>query len=135
MLFCALLLAGCAPAARPNAPAAPPALLMFELGVSAFESGEYGRAANAFEQAYETIAPSQRGRLAFWWGYSLYRQAEALARSNVDGDPETHEQARRLFEEAVNILALSEHPERDNIINAIEQYLGPDEIRPLRGAD
>jgi hypothetical protein len=98
--------------------------LMVQGGAS-MRAERWAEAERRFASAYERAVESQRGEAAFFRGLALYRQGEAIARLNPMGEKEAARRARQHFEDARVALQHAEHPMREQVLKAIEQYLAP----------
>lgn len=94
-------------------------------GGAALRAERWAEAERYFASAYEGAAESQRGEAAYLWGFALFRQGEAIARSNPMGEEEAERRARQYFEEARAVLRRAEHPLLEHVLKAIGQFLGP----------
>jgi tetratricopeptide (TPR) repeat protein len=86
--------------------------------------------ANRFQEAETTLALAQqyatgemRGQVSFLQGFAIYRQAEAIARANTQGNVAQARRAVGLFQRAEPLVRAGQHAQRDQVLGAIQQYL------------
>lgn len=92
-------------------------------GAAALQAEQWSEAADYFSTAHTRMEASERDEAAFFWGYSLYKQGEALARENTRGDMDVHRQVLTVMEQARSVLELSRHPMRERVLEAIKAYM------------
>ena len=100
-----------------------PVRVLMTRGTEALKSTQWAEAADLFSTAHQREPEGElRSQIAFFWAYSLYKHAEELARENTSGDPAVAKQVMELMEQSRKLLQNREHPGRERILNAIDEY-------------
>jgi tetratricopeptide (TPR) repeat protein len=95
----------------------------------------WAEAASLLETAHGYAGGQLRSDISFFWGLSLYRQGEAIARANTQGRPDPARRALTFFQQAVSRLQASNNPQASQIVSAARQYIENQEaiIQAARG--
>lgn len=100
-----------------------PVRVLMTHGTEALKSMQWAEAADLFSTAHHREPEGElRGQIAFFWAYSLYKQADELARENTSRDPAVATKVMELMEQSRKLLQSSGHPGRERILNAIDGY-------------
>jgi len=93
------------------------------LGGQAITAGNFSEAVDILRPALEFAPAAQRGQISFFIGFSLFRQAEAIARANTQGTAGDAERAIALFRQVPQHVQGSGHTDAQTVLNATQQYM------------
>jgi tetratricopeptide (TPR) repeat protein len=95
----------------------------------------WSEAANLLEMAHGYATGQLRSDISFFWGLSLYRQGETIARGNTQGRPDAARRALTFFQQALPRLQASNNPQAAAVVSAARQYIENQEaiIQAARG--
>lgn len=89
----------------------------------ALAAEQWADAIRSLSDAHAIAEEPQRNDIAFFLGYALYRQGQALAGGSGESNVPVSEQALRCFERARVMLGQTDHPLRDQVLRAIDRFL------------
>jgi hypothetical protein len=120
---------------RRSVPRPAEALAAFSTARDAFQAERFAEAAAAFAESYEMMPEQNRSSTSFFWAFSVYRQAEQLARANTAGDAATARRAASLFREVIGILERhpGSHEQYEEVLGAARQFLANQEAVAAAG--
>ncbi|MQA92425.1 MAG: tetratricopeptide repeat protein [Gemmatimonas sp.] len=99
------------------------AQVLYGIGARAIEAENFAEAASVLEPAHNYAAADGRSDIAFYWGYALYKQGEAIARANTQGNAEQAERALEFFRDAIPRLESSNHGQAAQVLDGAQQYI------------
>lgn len=99
------------------------AQVMLGLGSQAINANNFDEAVSTLSLAHEYAEGQQRNQISFFWGYSLYKQAEAIARANTQGDAGQARRALEIFQRVTPLVQGSGHNDAAAVLQATQQYV------------
>jgi tetratricopeptide (TPR) repeat protein len=99
------------------------ATVLYGLGAQAIQASNWPDAATTLQTAHEFASGTLRSDIAFYWGYAVYKQGEAIARANGQGDAGQARRALEFFQTAVPILQGSQHAQAAEVLGGARQYI------------
>lgn len=108
---------------------------IFAMASGPLRANNYTEAANLLSMAHQYASGAMRNQISFFWGFSLYRQAEAIARANTQGNVAQARRAIELFQRSIPLVQGSGHEQAAQVVGAARQYIENQEaiIRAARG--
>ncbi|HEV2129535.1 MAG TPA: tetratricopeptide repeat protein [Longimicrobiaceae bacterium] len=108
---------------------------IFAMASGPLRANNYTEAANLLSMAHQYASGAMRNQISFFWGFSLYRQAEAIARANTQGNVAQARRAIELFQRSIPLVQGSGHEQAGQVVGAARQYIENQEaiIRAARG--
>jgi tetratricopeptide (TPR) repeat protein len=99
------------------------AQVLMSMGGQATQNNQFAEAARLFEMAHGYAAGAQRSDASFFWAFALFRQGDAIARANTQGNAARAREALNFFERALPLARASNHASAAQVITASEQYI------------
>jgi tetratricopeptide (TPR) repeat protein len=108
---------------------------IFGMAADELRRERWSEAENLLQLAHGYASGQQRSEISFYWGLSLYRQGEAIARANTQGRADPARRALQFFQQAVPRLQASNNPQAAQVLSAARQYIENQEaiIQAARG--
>jgi tetratricopeptide (TPR) repeat protein len=100
---------------------------IFSMASAPLNSGNYAEAANLLSMANNYATGSLKSEIGFFWGFSLYRQGEAIAKANTQGSAARAREALKFFQQALPLLQASNHQNAAQVAGASQQYIANQE--------
>jgi tetratricopeptide (TPR) repeat protein len=99
------------------------AKVLFSMAGESIKANNFSEAAGLLESAHGYAAGSLRNEVSFFWGYSLYKQGEDIAKANTQGNVQRAQQALRFFQQALPLVRGSNHASAAQVAGAAQQYI------------
>lgn len=99
------------------------ARVLLRLGNEAVQAGRFQEAESTLALATQYGTGETRGTATFLHGFAVYRQADAIARANTQGNVARAREALQLFRRAEPLIRAGQNPAREQVLNAIQQYI------------
>jgi tetratricopeptide (TPR) repeat protein len=103
------------------------AQVLYGIGARSIQSEDFAEAVTVLEPAYQYAAADRRSDISFFWGYALYKQGEAIARANQQGNAQQAQRALEYFRASLPRLEASSHAQASTVINGAQQYIANQE--------
>lgn len=110
-------------AATPASGQSVEAIELFRQGAAALADGNLERASTLLEASYEESTWALRSSVAFLWGLTVFRQAQAMIQQNADGEFRGVQDSVEALERSQEILRHSRDPRAAALVEEIRQYL------------
>lgn len=111
------------------------AQVVLSIGSEALNRNDFAEAADLFSMAYEYAEGSARNNISFYWGYSIYKQAEAIAKANTQGNVADARRALALFQRVLPLVNASTHADAATVADAARQYIANQEAIIAAGGE
>jgi tetratricopeptide (TPR) repeat protein len=99
------------------------ARVVLRMGSEALNANRFEEAENMLALAMQYATGEMRGQISFLQGFAVYRQAETIARANTQGNVAQARRAVQLFQRAEPLVRAGQHAQRQQVLDAIQQYL------------
>lgn len=99
------------------------AKIFLGLGGDAMKANRFADAADLFRLADQYGGSDVKSQAAFFQGYALYKQGEAIAKANSSGSAAKARQALGFFQRAIPLLERSGHAQSGQVAGAARQYI------------
>ena len=99
------------------------AQVLYNLGAEGIRAERWDDAAAALSAAHEYASGSLRNDVSFYWGFSVYKQGETIARANTQGNVQQARRALEFFQQAVPLLEASSHAQAGAVLSGARQYI------------
>lgn len=99
------------------------ASVVLSMASPAIQGNRFTEAAGLLEVAQNYASGDTRNQVNFFLGYSYYKQAEAIARANTQGNASQAERALALFRRALPLLQGTNHAQAPQVLSAAQQYI------------
>ncbi|MBA4158776.1 MAG: tetratricopeptide repeat protein [Gemmatimonadetes bacterium] len=108
---------------------------IYSMAAAPLRAERWSEAETLLAMAHGYAAGTTRSDIAFYWGVSLYRQAEAIARANTQGRAADARRALAIFERALPRLQESNNPGAAQVVGAAREYIANQQaiIQAARG--
>lgn len=103
------------------------AQVLYREGANALQANRFDDAARLLEQASGYADTALRTQIAFFRGYALFQQGNQIARANGAGAVGPARQALDLFQRARPLVESSENAQKQQVLDAIDQYIANQE--------
>ena len=87
----------------------------------------FGDAASLFELAAQHGDAQIKPQALFLQGFMLFRQGDAIARANAQGQAGPAREALQLFQAARPLVEAGENPSKAQVLQGIDQYIANQE--------
>ncbi len=111
------------------------AQVIFGMGGQALERNAFGEAAELLSMAHDYAEGEQRSNISFYWGYALYKQGEAIAKANTQGNVGDARRALALFQRALPLVSASNNADAAQVADAARQYIANQEAIIAAGTE
>lgn len=99
------------------------ARVLLSLGNQAFQANRFQEAEQTLAMAVQYATPETRGTALFLQGFSVFRQGEAIARANTQGNVAQARRALEFFRRAEPLVRQGQHAAREQTLSAIQQFI------------
>jgi len=99
------------------------AQVLYGIGAESVRSENWAEAASTLSSAHEYATGNLRSDIAFFWGFSIYKQGETIARANTQGNAQQAQRALDFFQRALPLLEGSQHAQAQQVIGGARQYV------------
>ncbi len=108
---------------------------VFAMASGPLQAGNYAEAERLLDVARGYASGALRNQISFFQGFSIYRQGEAIARANTQGNVQQAQRAIEMFRRAIPLVEGSGHAQAGQVADAARQYIENQEaiIRARRG--
>ena len=99
------------------------AQVLYNLGAESIRAERWDDAAATFSAAHDYASGDLRNNISFYWGFSIYKQGETIARANTQGNVQPAQRALEFFQRAVPLLEASSHAQSATVLTGARQYI------------
>jgi tetratricopeptide (TPR) repeat protein len=99
------------------------ATVLYGMGADGIRGENWADAATLLSSAHEYATGPLRSDISFFWGFSVYKQGEAIARTNAQGSAQQAQRALDFFRRAVPLLESSQHAQARQVLDGARQYI------------
>ncbi len=103
------------------------AQVLLALGSESLNANNFEDAATVLQAANDYAEGAQRNQIRFFWGYALYKQAEAIARGNTQGAVQPAQRALEIFRRVPPLIQGTGHNDAPAVLAATEQFIANQE--------
>lgn len=99
------------------------AQVLMGMGTQALNASNYSEAESLLSIAREYASGQQQRDASFFLGFAIYRQGEAIARANTQGNPANAERALGFFRRVTQFVQGSGHASEAQVLGATQQFI------------